>query len=275
MGFVLYLNRWEDFHRLEWKRQRRACARSQGESIEDLPSSQACVGVWRETRLAGGSRGLRSQKGLGFLLGAVGSCWQLPVEHRQEAVMQVCSEIWQWEVGMWPFRGSCLLWPRPTAGWPLSRGHLEDRLQPWKLQVLAQAEREAPSRLVARVQRREYPDFVFFRLDAGEVWSSRKHWGSWDGRGWRAWAGEMERKCTLRYGKEESLHLNQGTVSAPCLLQTQAHFWLWKILFKEVQMKLSFKCCKNSVKLRTRLPGHSIHHNWFFDSVIRKRGKWL
>ena len=76
---------------------------------------------------------------------------------------------------MWPLCGSSLLWPRPTAGWPLSRGYLEDGLQPWKLQVLAQAEGQAPSRPVARVQKRECPDFVFFWLDAGEVWSSRKH----------------------------------------------------------------------------------------------------
>jgi len=72
---------------------------------------------------------------------------------------------------------------------------------------------------------------------------------------------------------ERSLASQPRHSKCPLPVTDSGSFLTLKVLFKEVQMKLSLKCCKTSMKLRTRLPGHSTHHNWFFDSVIRKRGK--
>lgn len=104
---------------------------------------------------------------------APGSSGQLPTASSRaqagsgDASLQLRSGSGSWGCGL------CVV-PPFFGQDPLQAGHSAG-IQPWKLQVLAQAEGEAPSRPVARVQRRECPDFVFFWLDAGEVWSSRKH----------------------------------------------------------------------------------------------------
>lgn len=68
-------------------------------------------------------------------------------------------------------------------------------------------------------------------------------------------------------GKEMYSETGERTVFAsqprhskcPLPVTDSGSFLTLKVLFKEIQMKLSLKCCKTSVKLRTRLPGHSIH----------------
>lgn len=89
MGFVLCLGRWEEFSQAGVKEAEESLQEARVRALEDLPSSRAWCGGVERNKAGRWVKSLEATEGSNLLLGAVGSCLQLPEELRQEVVVQV------------------------------------------------------------------------------------------------------------------------------------------------------------------------------------------